>query len=329
MKDKIEVHLHTNDNCNLKCIHCYNKSGGQYACNLPEVDSLLEIMQYFCTEYDAEIHLEGGEIFLRPELLRRMDSFSAEILQCITITTNGTICTDEPEAVDMLRKIHALRISVEGHDDEQQRMVRGIALDKVIENALFYKERDIPVWLRLTMTCGNCEHLLDETLPYYMNLGLRNFQVYEFQAVGRGKYNRNLLTVQNDTFDSFLEHLETWEKFPEKEDICLKLMFSGARREIVLAHKNQLALNGLDVFDIPAKSGVSIHADGSVYLCPWDDDENHCILKVYQEGLRHMAAALKETNLKHCCSHCSTVRISYQRTAACARGLGREYAEGI
>lgn len=143
MKDKIEVHLHTNDNCNLKCIHCYNKSGEGSAYNIPEIESLLKLIQYFCTAYEAEIHLEGGEIFLRPDLLHRMNSLPQETLQCVTITTNGTIRIDEPEIIDMLRKINALRISVEGHTDGQQRIVRGIDLEKVVEYALFYKEKGI------------------------------------------------------------------------------------------------------------------------------------------------------------------------------------------
>ncbi|MBD5450893.1 MAG: radical SAM protein [Lachnospiraceae bacterium] len=311
MKDKIEVHLHTNDNCNLKCIHCYNKSGENSSYNIPEIGDLLQLIQFFCTEYEAEIHLEGGEIFLRPELLRRMSSLPSETLQCITITTNGTIRIDELEIIDMLCKIHALRISVEGHTDEQQHIVRGIGLDKVVENALFYKEKGIPVWLRLTMTRRNCEHLLDGTLPYYMDKGFRDFQIYEFQAVGRGEMNWSLLTVEDDMFVSFLNRLAAWKGFLMTEDLHMVFMFSDTRREAVLSHKEQLELNRLKVSNIPAENGVSIHADGFVYLCAWDNEESHSILNVYKKGIKYMIAKLEKMDLKHSCSHCSAVRIVY------------------
>ena len=311
MKDKIEVHLHTNDNCNLKCIHCYNKSGEGSAYNIPEIGSLLELIQYFCTAYEAEIHLEGGEIFLRPELLHRMSSLPQETLQCITITTNGTIRIDEPKIIDMLCKINALRISVEGHTDEQQRIVRGIDLEKVVECALFYKEKGIPVWLRLTMTCQNCEHLLDETLPYYMDKGFRNFQVYEFQAVGRGEMNRSLLTVKDDMFVSFLDKLTAWKGLFMEKDFHLRFMFPSTRCETVRSYKEQLELNRLKVSDIPAEDGVSIHADGSVYLCAWDNEVSHCVLNAYKEDLKHMVTKLEKMSLKHSCNHCSAVRIVY------------------
>lgn len=312
MRDKIEVHLHTNDTCNLQCIHCYNKSGKKFVSHIPESGFLLELIQYFCAEYEAEIHLEGGEIFLRPELLRRMSGFPAETLQCITITTNGTIRIDEPEIIHMLCKIRALRISVEGHTDAQQRIVRGITLEKVIEHALFYKERGIPVWLRLTMIRQNCEGILDKTLLHYLNLGFRNFQVYEFQAVGRGEWNKDQLAVGDDIFDSFLQKLTACNSFTAWEDIHLRVMLPATRRKALIARREQLAFNGLEVFDIPAENALSIHADGSVYLCPWDNEESHCILNVYKEGLKRMAAELKQISLKHSCSHCSAVCIVYE-----------------
>lgn len=309
MRDKLEVHLHTNDSCNLKCIHCYNESGEKPICNMPESSRLLELIKYFCAEYEAEIHLEGGEIFLRTDLLRQMNCLPTEILQCITITTNGTICTDDSEIIEMLCRIHALRVSVEGHTDEQQRTVRGITLDKVVKNALFYMESGIPVWLRLTMTNLNAEHLLDETLPYYMRKGFHRFQVYEFQPVGRGERYGDLLTVEDTLFFSFLEKLVMWKKENREDDLQLKIMLPAARREAVLSYKSQLKSNRLTVSEIAMENGISIHADGSVFLCPWDNEENHCILNVYKNGMGHMEDRLKQGELKHSCYYCSAVSI--------------------
>lgn len=307
MKEKIEVHLHTNDSCNLKCNHCYNKSGKEGGYNLPDTDCLLELIQYFCTEYEAEIHLEGGEIFLRTELLRKMNRLPLKMLQCITVTTNGTICIDESEIVDMLCKLHALRISVEGHTDEQQRNIRGISLKEVVECALFYKEKDVPVWLRLTLTKQNYEHLLDGTLPCYIDKGFQNFQVYEFQSVGRGESNKNLFMVDDAAFDRFLHNMAEQKGFqPEGE---LKFMFPEKRREAVRFYEEVLRLNGLKIIDMKPENGVSIHADGSLYLCAWDSDESHCIMNVYKSGIEYMDEKLRQISLRHECNHCSAIGI--------------------
>lgn len=309
IRDKIEVHLHTNDNCNLKCIHCYNGSGEKTIYNIPERNSILELIRYFCTEYEAEIHLEGGETFLRIDLLRQMNCLPTEILQCITITTNGTIYTEDSEIMEMLRRLHALRISVEGHTDEQQCIVRGIELDEVVRHALLYKERGIPVWLRLTMTNLNIEHLLDETLPYYICKGFRHFQVYEFQLVGRGERNGSLLKVGDSSFLSFLEKLTVWKNEYRENGLQLKIMLPVSRRAAVLSHKSRLEINRLKVSEIPTENGLSIHADGSVFLCPWDNEESHCILNVYENGIEYMKDILKKGELKHICQHCSAVSI--------------------
>lgn len=310
-KKNIEVHLHTNDTCNLKCIHCYNNSGERSAHSIPTIDCLLRLICYFCKQYEAEIHLEGGEIFLRPELLRDMNSLSPEILQCITITTNGTIRTDDQNILNMLAKIYALRISVEGHTETLQYAVRGTSLKKVVENALFYQKMGCPVWLRLTMTKQNQEHLLDSTLPYFMAHGFSNFQIYEFQSVGRGQSIQDLLAVDATAFEDFLVGLETWKARPSKEACQLRFFFSSTRQEAVLSHEANLKADGWKVVSIPPEDGVSIHADGALYLCAWENDESHRILNVYQDGLDYMAAKLEQIDLKHICSHCSAVQIAY------------------
>ena len=112
---KIEVHLHTNTNCNLLCMHCYNRSGGKVN-YCPSVEEIINTILYIFNKYDAEMHLEGGEIFLRPDLLRAMDSLPDSILQNITVTTNGTIFINDETILHMVRRLEALTISIESED---------------------------------------------------------------------------------------------------------------------------------------------------------------------------------------------------------------------
>ena len=172
-KKPIEVHLHTNYSCNLFCRHCYNNSG---SCNKSTLspEFVLDLLEKLCGGYEAEIHLEGGEIFLLPELLAAMNDLPDEVLRCITITTNGTIRLTDPDILKMLSRIQALRVSVEGHTNEQQREIRNIDLTPVLENARFYKENKIPVWLRITLYKNNWEGFVTETLPALNAEGFEN-----------------------------------------------------------------------------------------------------------------------------------------------------------
>ena len=66
-KKKVEVHFYTNAKCNLRCKHCYE--------NLEELsigeNELLQSIQIqrICDildeRFDIDIHMEGGEVFLR------------------------------------------------------------------------------------------------------------------------------------------------------------------------------------------------------------------------------------------------------------------------
>ena len=114
-KRSIEVHLHTNNTCNLKCLHCYNNSWRQSTAAVPSVGLLHEILIKFFQNYDATFHVEGGESFLREDFLVSLSSLPPELLARIIITTNGTIRVKNPTIIRSLTQLAGLRISVEGY----------------------------------------------------------------------------------------------------------------------------------------------------------------------------------------------------------------------
>lgn len=304
-KKKMEIHLHTNNTCNLRCIHCYNNSGAVTKEDIPPANALMDVITYFCEKYDAEIHLEGGEIFLRPELLRELNQLPRKFLKNITITTNGTIRHDETEILDTLRKIEALRVSVEGGIEEQQMAVRGIPLLPVLENAAFYRDLGVPVWLRMTLNKYNYEHFLDDGIPALIDQKFHLFQVYEFQKVGRGRKHNHLALEGEISY--FLEELEQVGYGP---DVHMRIMFSERRKKEVLEHGGALEKAGMHVEVIPAENGVSIHSDGRVYLCSWDNDRAHELLNIYKMGIEEAGRYLDRMNMIHACDFCSAVRIT-------------------
>ena len=76
-------------------------------------------------------------------------------------------------------------------------------------------------------------------------------------------------------------------------------MFSSIRQELICSYKEQLEQNNLKVENISKGNGLSIHADGSVYLSAWDNEENHCILNVYEEDFSQTTLQLRQMNLTH------------------------------
>lgn len=304
MKPKLAVHLHTNYSCNLHCEHCYNNSGARNREALSQ-ELVMDVIAAFCEAYDAEFHLEGGEIFLRPELLERMDALPDSVLQRITITTNGTIRLENPRVLSMLARIGALRVSVEGHQDRQQRAIRGIGLAAPLDNAAYYRRQGIPVVFRVTLSGVNYSRFVEETIPWLTKQGCEALQVYEFQQVGRGLSSGGRLALG----ESIGELLTALEKHGAFLNESVKFMFPAGRVPEICAHQEALSRSGLCVELLEPESGVSVHADGGVYICPWDNDGSHCLFNMKETALESALKRLGQEDLTHTCGHCSAIRI--------------------
>ena len=305
MKQTLEIHFHTNYTCNLSCKHCYNESGFGKADIMP-VEKGIQFIEQLCGAYEAEIHLEGGEIFLYPEFLCEMDRLSQDILGRITITTNGTICIKDEKIMRVLSRIEALRISVEGSTDNQQMSLRGIGLKRVLETASFYQHNNIPVWLRVTLNKFNYRNFVGVTLIELQKRGFSNIQIYEFQKVGRGNKYSNLYCLDN-SIDELLKDLAKYQKQITGQ---VKFMFAKRRIPEILRHKELLEDNHWSVNILPPERGISVHPDGNVFLCAWDNDCNHAIANILNIPEDNLLVQLNNINLVHECNYCSAIRIA-------------------
>lgn len=299
---QLEVHLHTNTDCNLFCLHCYNKSGESSKNVMPTIEQILDTIMYICSHYNADIHLEGGECFLHPELLIALDSLPDEYLKSITITTNGTIFYEDKKIINMLKRISSLRISIEGAEEELHQKIRGYSLEKTLKNAERYQQLGVPVLIRMTLNQYNYSKFILNHIIELLKRGFSKFQVYEFQSAGRGTIHEKELSITG-TLNEFLLELEN----TNIENIEIKMMFAARRVEEILEHKHSLELKGYKVERILQKDGISIRPNGDVYICSWDNDETHSICNWYLDA---DAKKIVDTlNLYHICNHCSLIRI--------------------
>lgn len=303
-KKSIEIHLHTNYSCNLFCKHCYNNSGSYNKSELPQ-GFVLDLIRKIYSRYNVEFHLEGGEIFLLPGMLAAMNTLPDEILKCITITTNGTIYLTDPEVLEMLSRIGALRISVEGHTNEQQRAIRNTELTPILDNACFYKDNNIPVWLRITLHKNNYKAFVKETLPALNSEGFENIQVYEFQNVGRGNDNHADFEI-GDSIGHFLKSLEENHSLLSGN---IRMLFPKKRVAEILDNKDALLEKEYKVQILEPRASISIHADGQVYLCAWENNPGKSIMNICETGVDTFLEKIETMDLMHQCSHCSVIGI--------------------
>lgn len=296
---KFDLHIHTNMDCNLKCRHCYNNSGNCQSIRMPW-EKLIEYLKFFNAFYKIEIHLEGGEIFLYQELLSAMNQLDNHILANTTITTNGTVCSNNQKVFDMLRRIGCLRISVEGHKQDIHGVIRDSSLKQVIENALFYQQHGIRVALRLTLHAFNQDSIFTEGIPYFEDLGFSRFQVYEFQSVGRGT-SSTCLAVKNN-FEKVLHDFADMGTVGE-----VKFMLADRRLYDIRKMGQMLTDKGVEVSNCIEENQLSIKTNGDMTVCPWEDQK--VIANIFDLTEIQLKELLDRDIYIHQCEFCSRVSL--------------------
>jgi sulfatase maturation enzyme AslB (radical SAM superfamily) len=301
----IDVHIHTNNQCNLRCVHCYENVADEKKLCLDD-DFEMAVIQYLCSNYDADIHLEGGEVFLEEHLIQALARLDTVTRKHITVTSNGTILTTSTETFSVLRSLACLRISVEGHTEEMQYKIRGCSLQRVLCNALYYQNAGVPVVIRLTLNTLNINTMFSKTLPSLIDKGFSRFQIYEMQPVGRGETSGLCITMPLGDF------LNDWFKHPLNADI--KVSLPGRRIQEVQENLERLREIGIHVYDAGNEPSISIGVSGDVRVCAWDMVSDP-ITVLAKKTINNVKKFIDCQTEAHKCDYCT--RIVLKGTAQC------------
>lgn len=130
-QDEFYFQWHFLEQCNLRCVHCYQE---EYGCNeLSRENSfaIAEIMKKTLKKWNkfGRISLTGGEPFLQKDLLvdlvdffNRSDQFSR-----IGVLTNGTLIDDAiASRLKPYDKLHEIQVSIDGSNASIHDQIRGI-----------------------------------------------------------------------------------------------------------------------------------------------------------------------------------------------------------
>ncbi len=296
----LNVHIYVTPVCNIRCKHCYYDAGITVKKEeLLTIGQLKNIITELDTAYDADFHIEGGELFLREDIHELFESLPDSVLKHITITTNGTL--DLSGHTDYLKKIHCLRVSVCGHTDEMQKELRGIGLTKVLETVHYAKNENIPLTLRMTLNKKYYKELLTASIQhYYEKEKIKEFSLYEFQPVGRGRKFEKVYAMDEEDCGMVMQML----KNIPYEDIKLRISFSNKRRHIVEKYQRELEEYGYEVLYLQPEESLTVNYNGDIGICPWNIDKD--ILGRYTENVQTL---IKNIDLYHTCEYCSAIVI--------------------
>lgn len=296
----LNVHIYVTPICNIHCRHCYYDAvQNADESNMLTLKQLQSILTEISTNYDADFHVEGGELFLRNNISSLFENISQTALNQITITSNGTI--NLTPHLHYLKKINCLRISVCGHTDEMQQSLRGINIAPVLKNIRIAVKEELPLTLRMTLQKRYYVKLLSESLQYfYREENVENFSLYEYQSVGRGKELDEQCLLSNDDCEKILALLE----HEDYKGMNLSISLTEQRRQLVEQYEERLIQWGYEVEYLPKEQSLTINYDGTMGICAWNVGND--VIGVYTTDVESI---IKNVDLYHSCEHCSAIVI--------------------
>lgn len=292
----IDVHIHTNTNCNLKCIHCYESAAAESEKMVISSSFEVKLIQFLCNHFHADIHLEGGEIFLEEHLIQALLMLDIQTRKNITVTSNGCFRTKNADTLEALRSISCLRISVEGHTEALHKKVRNCSLQTVLDHARYYKDMGIKVVLRITLNALNMQFMFSEVIPTLMKEGFNDFQIYEMQPVGRGRASDLCITEPLDSF------YHDWLLHPLKANI--KVSLSERRINEIKQYQESFANIGVKTDFIGNNASIAIGADYAVRICPWDMKSDPIVV-LNENNIPKLCDIIKLQEVPHKCEFCT------------------------
>jgi len=246
--------------CNLRCIHCYNESCETNDTQELSTDEVKKIIDQADEIGVWQFDLTGGEIFMRSDIMEIL-KYLHEKHFAVRIATNGTLIDDEIIVQLEQLKIRAYTTSLDGGSSKTNDFFRGAngAFKKTYENLLKVKNSSIPIRrVNVTATTLN-EHEMDAIHSMYTSQGIK-YVVDNIVPSGRGedavKYN-----VSND--DLIQYKLRSYMEGNE-DNYRLALVNS-------IGQKHQSGVTSCGVF----RNRIFIMASGEYTFCPTLSGREH------------------------------------------------------
>lgn len=265
-KPPINVHMYLTPVCNLACTHCYYDAlpVGAPTPSLLTPDEIARTLTSICDHFDADFHIEGGEVFLREDLDVIFSAVPLNYWRHVTLTTSGTVKIKIDDVY--LRALGDLRISLEGHTDELQRSVRGVSLKVALNTCSELSGRGVPFTIRVTLYRQNFR-LIHEMIERFSETGADRFSFYEFQPVGRGSSVEPQLALRDEDIE---EIIDTLASRPLPASVKLfKLSLSAPRIPSVEEKRAALEGAGYQIVSLGEAANLTINSNGDLGVSPW------------------------------------------------------------
>ncbi len=196
--------------CNLRCVHCYSDSNAAKYPGELTWEEMEKVVSDLAAYEVPSLLLSGGEPMIHPRFFDLVESASSAGLK-LTISTNGTLITEEKAALLKAAQVAYVGISLDGigeiHDHFRRK--EG-AFDAAVRGFRHCHAVGQKTGLRLTLTKHNVENI-DRILDFIEEEEIQRVCFYHLVPAGRGSELQVLSPeAARRAIDTLIARVETW-----------------------------------------------------------------------------------------------------------------------
>ena len=205
------VRLAVTDRCNLRCKYCMPAHGidivpRKELLTFKEMYRIIRVL----TELDVKkVRLTGGEPFVRKDFMSFLEMLSYnDLLDAINITTNGALISQHIAALEKLKKVKTINLSIDSLQKEKfADITRRDVFDEVYQTLELLEASSLQLKLNVVIQSGaNTNEIVDFVqLTKTKNVAVRFIEEMPFNGKGlrETKENWNFTKILNEIKGNF------------------------------------------------------------------------------------------------------------------------------
>lgn len=147
------LNIYLTNSCNLRCVHCFMKSGIKYSDELQK-DDWENVLRQFSDNGGTNVTFTGGEPLMNRNF-EEIVEFAHKLGLGVTILSNGVLWTD-----DMIKRmapfISEAQFSIDGVNEQDNAKIRGANhFDKVVHTVIMFANSGVRTSVATTFTFDN------------------------------------------------------------------------------------------------------------------------------------------------------------------------------
>lgn len=200
LRGPINISIDITNECNLRCLHCYNSSGENVQMkNELSDEQLLNILDDIIELEPMSICFCGGEPLLRKNVLIKLIKKARANNIMASMVTNG-ILLDENFAKELkLADVTQVQISIDGINESHDKLRGWNSFEKSVKALQNLKDNSITSTVAFSPTSWNIKDFKG-VVDLCLEKSVKKLRVQALMPMGRGSVNQDYIMPTNEQY---------------------------------------------------------------------------------------------------------------------------------